>query len=53
MQIFIFGAILVFGGGIAIILKKGFNETINGLESIDDRLKRIEEEIERQQNTKA
>nr|WP_319999348.1 hypothetical protein [uncultured Draconibacterium sp.] len=48
MELFIFGAILVFGGGIAIILKKGFNEIIKGLESIDERLKKIEE-----QNTKS
>lgn len=47
MELFIFGAILVFGGGIAIILKKGFNEIIKGLELIDERLKKIEE-----QNTK-
>ena len=48
MELFIFGAILVFGGGIAIILKKGFKEIIKGLESIDERLKKIEE-----QNTKS
>ena len=48
MELFIFGAILIFGGGIAIILKKGFNEIIKGLESIDERLKKIEE-----QNTKS
>lgn len=47
MELFIFGAILVFGGGIAIILKKGFNEVISGLESIDERLKKIEEQIEK------
>ena len=29
MELFIFGAILVFGGGIAIILKRGFNEKKN------------------------
>ncbi len=46
MELFIFGAILVFGGGIAIILKKGFNEIIKGMESIDERLKRIEERLE-------
>ncbi|WP_319499504.1 hypothetical protein [uncultured Draconibacterium sp.] len=45
MELFIFGAILVFGGGIAIILKKGFNEIIKGLESNDERLKKIEEQI--------
>jgi hypothetical protein len=46
MELFIFGAILVFGGGIAIILKKGFNEIIKGMESLDDRLKRIEDKLE-------
>lgn len=46
MELFIFGAILVFGGGIAIILKKGFNEIIKGMESIDDSLKIIEDKIE-------
>lgn len=45
MELFIFGAILVFGGGIAIILKKGFNEIVKGMESIDERLKKIEEQI--------
>ncbi|WP_319478920.1 hypothetical protein [uncultured Draconibacterium sp.] len=47
MELFIFGAILVFGGGIAIILKKGFNEIIKGLESIDERLEKIEEQFEK------
>ncbi len=47
MEIFILGAILVFGGGIAFILKKGFNEIIKGMESIDDRLKKIEEKLEK------
>jgi len=30
-------------GGIIIILKKGFNEIVKGLESIDERIKRLEE----------
>ncbi len=47
MELFIFGAILVFGGGIAIILKKGFNEIVKGMESIDERLKKIEEQIKK------
>ncbi|MGV8137776.1 MAG: hypothetical protein AB2L20_21460 [Mangrovibacterium sp.] len=47
MELFILGAIIVFGGGIAIILKKGFNEIIKGMESIDDRLKKIEEKMEK------
>jgi len=42
MELFILGAILVFVGGLTIILKKGFNEIIKGMESIDDRLKKIE-----------
>ena len=47
MELFILGAIIVFGGGIAIILKKGFNEIIKGMESIDDGLKKIEEKMEK------
>lgn len=47
MELFIFGAILVFGSGIAIILKKGFNEIIKGIESVDDRLKRIEKLLDK------
>ncbi len=47
MELFIFGAILVLGGGIAIILKKGFNEIVKGMESIDERLKKIEEQIKK------
>lgn len=37
--------LFIFGGGIAIILKKGFNEIISGLESIDERLKKIEDQL--------
>lgn len=47
MELLIFIAILVFGGGIAYILKKGFNELIRGLESLDERLKEIKDEIDR------
>ncbi|MFV0591371.1 MAG: hypothetical protein ACK5M7_08305 [Draconibacterium sp.] len=47
MELFVFGAILVFGGGIAIILKNGFNEIIKAMESIDERLKTIEEKFEK------
>ena len=47
MELFIFIAISVFGGGIAFILKKGFNESIKAMESIDDRLKKIEEKLEK------
>jgi hypothetical protein len=46
MELLILIAILVFGGGIAYILKKGFNELIKGLESLDERLKEIENKIE-------
>ena len=48
-ELLILGAIIVFGGGIAIILKKGFNEIIKALDSIDARLKKTEEK----QSTKA
>lgn len=47
MELFIFIAILIFGGGIAFILKKGFNEIIKGLESLDERLKKIEEKLDK------
>jgi len=47
MELFIFIAILIFGGGIAFILKKGFNEIIKGLESLDERLQRIEEKLDK------
>lgn len=45
MELLIFISVLIFGGGIAFILKKGFNEVIKGLESLDERLKKIEESI--------
>lgn len=47
MELFIFIAILIFGGGIAFILKKGFNELIKGLESLDERLIKIEEKLDK------
>lgn len=28
-------------GGIIVVLKKGFSETVKGLESIDEKLKRL------------
>lgn len=34
-------SILVIGGGIAAILKKGLNEVIVGLKSIDEQLKKL------------
>lgn len=47
MELFIFIAILIFGGGIAFILKKGFNEVISGMESLDERLKKIEDKLDK------
>ena len=47
MDIFILIAIIIFGGGIALILKNGFNEMIKAMESIDERLKNIEEKIQK------
>lgn len=47
MELFIFIAILIFGGGIAYILKKGFNELIKGIESLDERLKNIEDKLDK------
>ncbi len=46
MEFIILIAILIFVGGITYILKKGFNELLKGLESLDERLKRIEEKID-------
>lgn len=43
-------AIIILGLGIVWILKKGFNEVVRGLESIDDRLKRLEEKSNNEQN---
>ena len=47
MEIFILAAIVIFGGGIAYILKRGFNELVKGLESLDDRLKKIEDKLDK------
>lgn len=46
MEFIILIAILIFVGGITYILKRGFNELLKGLESLDERLKRIEEKID-------
>jgi len=42
---FVIIAILIGVGAIVIILKKGFNEVISGLNSIDDRLRDLEEKL--------
>ncbi len=52
MELFILGAILVFAGGIIFIFKTGFNEVIKGIESLDNRLMRIEEELKQQKECK-
>ena len=36
---------VLFLGGIIYILKKGFNEIVKGIESLDNRLKKIENKI--------
>jgi hypothetical protein len=51
LELIILIAILVFVGGITYILKRGFNEIIKGLESIDERLKKIEEKKNSQNPT--
>lgn len=38
---------LILVGGIVYVLKNGFNEIVKGLESLDDRLKNIEDKIEK------
>jgi hypothetical protein len=42
MELFI---LIAIGGGIGIILQKGFNEMIKALASIDEKLKSIEEKL--------
>ncbi|MDE5420049.1 hypothetical protein L3049_18825 [Labilibaculum sp. DW002] len=37
--------IVAFLGGIIVVLKNGFNENTKGLESLDQKLKMIEEKI--------
>ena len=40
--IFIF---IVLGLGIIYVLQKGFNEVIKGMESLDKRIKKIEDQL--------
>ena len=47
LQLIVLIIILILVGGIVFVLKNGFNEVIKGLESLDDRLKKIEEKIEK------
>jgi hypothetical protein len=37
--------IVVLLGGIIVVLKKGFNEVINGLQAIDEKLSSLAEKI--------
>ena len=39
---------LMLLGGIIVVLKKGFEENIKGLESLDDRLKKIENKMDKE-----
>ena len=43
LQLIVLIIILILVGGIVFVLKNGFNEVIKGLESLDDRLKKIED----------
>jgi hypothetical protein len=47
LQLIVLIIILILVGGIVFVLKNGFNEVIKGLESLDDRLKKIEDKIEK------
>ena len=38
--------IVIFLGGIIVVLKNGFNENIKGLESLDQKLKMIEDKMD-------
>ncbi len=42
--------IVVFLGGIIVVLKNGFNENVKGLESLDQKLKMIEEKLDKAEN---
>lgn len=45
LQLIVLIVIMTLVGGIVFVLKNGFNEVIKGLESLDDRLKTIEEKL--------
>ncbi|WP_226388907.1 hypothetical protein [Penaeicola halotolerans] len=47
MELFILIAILILGGAIIIILKNGINEIIKGLESVNEKLRKIEEKLDK------
>ena len=47
LQLIVLIIILILVGGIVFVLKNGFNEVIKGLESLDDRLKKIEDKIQK------
>lgn len=48
-DILLTGVILLIGLGIIYVLQKGFNEIIQGMESLNERLKRIEETLGKKQ----
>lgn len=47
MELFILIAILILGGGMIFILKNGINEIIKGLESVNEKLRKIEEKLDK------
>ena len=47
LKIIVLIIILVLVGGIVYVLKNGFTEIIKGIESLDERLKNIEDKIEK------
>ncbi|EGJ33147.1 hypothetical protein LYNGBM3L_50820 [Moorena producens 3L] len=48
-NLLLIAVILLMGLGIIYVLQKGLNEIIRGMESLNERLKRIEETLDRKQ----
>lgn len=45
LEIVLISLLILFGLGIIGVIKKGFNQVIEGLQSLDERLKSIEEKL--------
>lgn len=50
INIIILCTFLVLGLGIIYVLQKGFNEVIKGMESLDQKIKRIEDKLNKDSN---
>lgn len=49
LNIVVICAFLVIGLGIIVVLKKGFNEVIKGMQSLDERLQKVEKTLKNRQ----